>query len=382
MKYPYMVLGLVLLLGATQSASALPEDKIRVHFIDVGQGAATLVEFACGAILIDAGGERWPSEEQLPARYDSNVALYSYLNWFFNHRQDLNRRLDALFITHPHKDHTRGIPIVLEEFGPRNIIHNGQRHESSGSLEQELARDYARQHGEEGVRSWYVLEDHATASGGLTNSIIDPLDCTTGADGTDPEIRVLWGQVRDSSGWEPGDFDDENNHSLVIRIDFEEASILFTGDLEEKHPNGRDDAGIERLIRKYSGPNGSGLLDTDVFHVGHHGSHNGNSTALTQAVSPAIAVLASGPACPRPGFSAWEHAHPRRETIDELLPHITGTRNEITFSFFERHRAAPSPRQTTKAFYGTGWDGTIVLESGPDGVWREVSLSGPDLCLR
>lgn len=378
MRHPYWVAGLVLLIGTTRSASALPEDKIRVHFIDVGQGAATLVEFACGAILVDTGGERWPSDEQRPARYDSNVSLYSYLNWFFNHRPDLNRRLDALFITHPHADHTRGIPIVLEEFGPRNIIHNGQRHESSGSLGQKLARDYARLHEDEGVRAWYVLADHANPPDGLTNSIIDPLDCSAGNNGTDPRIRLLWGQVRDASEWEPGDFDDENNHSLVIRIDFEEASILFTGDLEEKRTGGRD-AGIERLIDKYRGTE---LLNADVFHVGHHGSHNGNSTPLTQAVSPAIAVLASGPACRRPEFSAWEHAHPRTETIDELLPLITGTRNAVTFSHFERHRDDPGMRQTTKALYGTGWDGTIVLESGPDGNWREVSLSRPDLCLR
>src|SRR5262245_13780723 len=31
--------------------------NMRIHLIDVGQGAATLIEFSCGAILIDTGGE-------------------------------------------------------------------------------------------------------------------------------------------------------------------------------------------------------------------------------------------------------------------------------------------------------------------------------------
>jgi beta-lactamase superfamily II metal-dependent hydrolase len=30
------------------------------HVIDVGQGAATLLEFACGAVLVDLGGEQNP----------------------------------------------------------------------------------------------------------------------------------------------------------------------------------------------------------------------------------------------------------------------------------------------------------------------------------
>ena len=97
MRHLHLIAGLIILLGAVPSAAA--EDKIRVHFIDVGQGAATLVEFACGVILIDTGGERWPADETRLARYDSNVFLYSYLNWFFNHRPDLNRQLAALFIT-------------------------------------------------------------------------------------------------------------------------------------------------------------------------------------------------------------------------------------------------------------------------------------------
>src|SRR5688572_22272117 len=57
--------------------------KMRVHLIDIGQGAATLVEFSCGAILIDTGGE-------YSRRYDSTQALVSYLRTFFESRPDLD----------------------------------------------------------------------------------------------------------------------------------------------------------------------------------------------------------------------------------------------------------------------------------------------------
>ena len=55
---------------------------MRVHLIDIGQGAATLVEFSCGAILIDTGGESH-------RRYDSTESLMTYLKAFFKTRPDL-----------------------------------------------------------------------------------------------------------------------------------------------------------------------------------------------------------------------------------------------------------------------------------------------------
>ena len=68
---------------------------MKVHYIDVGQGNAALVEFSCGAVLIDAGG----------GNDDVAETLTTYPDDFFNRRSDLNRTLDAVFITHTHVDH-------------------------------------------------------------------------------------------------------------------------------------------------------------------------------------------------------------------------------------------------------------------------------------
>jgi beta-lactamase superfamily II metal-dependent hydrolase len=352
------------------------DDVMRVHFIDVGQGAATLLEFPCAAVLIDTGGERSPPEPWEEPVYDSNAALKNYLDDFFaNRRPDLDQKLDLLILTHPHKDHTRGVAHVLQRYSPKSVVHNGQW-TGSGIEDQDLARDYARNNSDDedgAVKTWYVLNRTIGASG-LTNPAIDPVTCPT----TDPTIRVLWGQTRGSPDeqWDFGDFSDENNHSVVIRVDYGDASILFTGDLEETTRTGRK-AGIERLVAKYKN---TGLLDVDVYHVGHHGSHNGTTPALVEAMSPEIAVISSGPACKREGFSAWSHAHPRTVTIEDLEAGVTGSRPAKDVKVFDRHATNPVTRSMKKAIYSTGWDGTVVLEAKPDGSWT-AKPGTPDPCL-
>lgn len=78
-----------------------------VHFLDVGQGSAALVEFAGGkTILIDGGG---PS-------FDNGSVGQSVIAPFL--WQKNITRLDAIIITHPDSDHYNGIPFLLEQFTP------------------------------------------------------------------------------------------------------------------------------------------------------------------------------------------------------------------------------------------------------------------------
>src|SRR5688572_31717953 len=85
------------------------------HFIDVGQAHSTLLEFSCGAILIDAGAQD-DANEQTPI---------GYLETFLDRRTDLNRTLDSILITHNHIDHTRALRRVVETFTVERFIENG-----------------------------------------------------------------------------------------------------------------------------------------------------------------------------------------------------------------------------------------------------------------
>ena len=92
--------------------------QMRVHLINVGQGLATLVEFPCAAVLIDAGGESNPL-------FNSTDALDSYLKEFFSKRADLENTLHCVYLTHPHKDHTFGVPVLLQSYSIKNVVTDG-----------------------------------------------------------------------------------------------------------------------------------------------------------------------------------------------------------------------------------------------------------------
>src|SRR5204863_5420966 len=84
---------------------------------------------------------------------------------------------------------------------------------------------------------------------GVTNPAIDPVSCPN----VDPKISVLWGASDKNPGWPESAFDNANNHSVVIRVEFGKASLLITGDLQEE--------AIEAVLDHYSG---SALLSADV----------------------------------------------------------------------------------------------------------------------
>jgi competence protein ComEC len=325
---------------------------MEVHFIDVGQGAATLVEFPCAAILIDTGGENNGS-------FDSNTELVAYLDDFFNRRTDLNRTLHSLILSHPHIDHTRGVQEVLNRYKILNAVTNGLEEGSGKNGQVALHRKASASEGGEGELIGFVAAQvkDIPKNQGLTNNVIDPVQCPT----IDPKITLLWGSVEDDLGWKRAVFNNLNNHSAIVRIDFGQSSILIQGDLEE--------TAIPDFVEHYSGSN---LLAANVYQVGHHGSANGTTDDLLQAVAPKIAVMEMGPDTRHATFSAWGFGHPRKTTVDRLERFVTNSRKEVTVDVATGQHEF-QPQVIKKAIYGTGWDGTVVLESDTAGQWRLLS---------
>jgi hypothetical protein len=164
------------------------EPQMRAHYINVGQGSCCLMEFPCGAVLIDTGGQ-----DEQHAQY-----LGNYLKAFFERRTDLLNSLNALVITHPHVDHTLGIKTVLTACRVKAYIDNGIVHGSGAS-----GVKFVRAESENlGIVIREIQEEDITSLGakvGLTDDVIDSLR----DENCDPQIRILSGSLSTNPGWHP-----------------------------------------------------------------------------------------------------------------------------------------------------------------------------------
>lgn len=330
----------------------LRPDWMLAHFIDVGQGNATLLEFSCGAVLVDTGGQK-------TATFDSTARLASYLNDFFARRTDLQKSLAMVLLTHPHADHTAGsLGLIKPEYGFKigSVVANA-RTDGSGKTGQAKLIAAARARG---VPVSLITNESIRRSDGLTSTAIDPLSCAT----VNPDIRVLWGSDSGTHRWAA----EGNNHSVVARVDFGESSFLFTGDMEE-------DAQPEFISSYVRNPD---IIDADVYQVGHHGSKNGTTAALLKVMTPEIAVIGAGnPADEEPNFSAYMFGHPNRVAVELLSSAdfgVTKTRPKVSVAVGINGRnprtGAPprySMQELSKAIFSTGWDGDIIIAASATG---------------
>lgn len=207
------------------------EGKLQVHFIDVGQGDATLIVTSDGkTALIDAGPNS--DEDRLLSYLDSkNVET-----------------IDLLFFTHPHEDHIGGGDAVILQYDIGQIIMPDCT-SSSSTFERLLSAADKKD-------IYITTAEHGDTFtlAGCRFEIFGPI--------TVPE-------------------NDANNASLVIRLTYGDTAFLFSGDAEKTEE--------EAVLQKYED-----RLQADVYQVGHHGSSTSTSQAFLEAIRPSIAVISCG----------------------------------------------------------------------------------------
>lgn len=220
---------------------------LRLTFLDVGQGNATLVEFPGGStMLVDGGG------------YADNRAFDMGRNVIapFLRRQKI-LSVDYLVLTHPSSDHMNGMMHVLRYFHPRVLIWNQDRIETAGG------RAFAALVKASAIKAPRFEELQRRMTFGRTVIRI----CNPPRD---------FDRRRHAERWR-----DVNNNSIVLQIAFGGFAVLIPGDAERP---------AEREMLQDIG---SGLRST-ILLVPHHGSRTSSSKAFVQVVAPTIAIVSCG----------------------------------------------------------------------------------------
>lgn len=75
-----------------------------------------------------------------------------------------------------------------------------------------------------------------------------------------------------------------NNNSLVIKLKYQNFSMLFTGDIEAE--------GEEAILKKYA--NKPEKLKSSVLKVAHHGSKTSSTENFIKAVKPEVVLIGVG----------------------------------------------------------------------------------------
>lgn len=220
----------------TQAGPPINEESfLKVHFIDVGQGDATLIQQInqdnTYNMLIDAGNN------------GDGGYLVEYL------KDQGVKTLDYIIGTHPHSDHIGGLDDVIKGFQVGAII-----------MPKVMAN----------TRTFEEVME-AVSDKGL--SITSPVPGTSYPLG-EAEFTIL--------APNSDDYASLNDYSIANRLVFGSNSFIFTGDAEALSE--------EEILNNFNKRD----LASDVFKLAHHGSSTSNTEDFLEAINPSYGIISCG----------------------------------------------------------------------------------------
>ena len=249
------------LVAVVRPPSDQPDGKLRVHFLDVGQGDSALIVFPHGkTMLVDGGGElhfdRRAHDQQGGAHAEEaelfadnafaiGEAVVSRFIWSLG-----RTRVDYVLATHADADHIGGLWDVVRNMEVGQAIVG---HVPAADPEYDRFVDALRQRRV-------------------------PLSAVSAGERFEVDgvmIEVLWPPLAYGAA-----VTSENNDSVVLRLVYGSVSILLAGDIEKAAEDSLVASGME--------------LRSDLLKVPHHGSRTSSTEAFLDAVNPRYAVISVG----------------------------------------------------------------------------------------
>lgn len=237
------------------------EGEVRVHFVDMGQGDCTIVEFSAGDLFVVDAGDGSYSHNNLLARYIKG----------------LKPKRISMLLTHANADHYGGFSALLETFGAEDLY-----------LPVLPSED-------EGYRQFLSAAEKS---------------------GCRMSVMSRFGAVRRESAYlvclspESGSETDPNSSSTVLFLNAGGVRVLLCGDISA--------ARERKLLTEYTASEDffdvEGLsvrLDNlDVLKVSHHGSGDASAEEWLKLLRPKASVISCG--------EGNLFGHPAGETLARL----------------------------------------------------------------
>ena len=231
--------------------------KYFVYYLDVGQGDCTLLisPHQKDVIMIDTGGkitynkEEWEISNKSYNLSDNTIKFLKSLGI---------TKLDYLIITHGDFDHAGEAINIVDKLNVKNVIFNN---DNFNDLESEIINVLYKKN-----INYYK------------------------------NIQVLNTEYSKLHFLNDNLYDNENDNSNVIYMEFNSFKMLFMGD-----------AGVdveEDILKKYK------LKNIDVLKVGHHGSKSSTSFDFVKQIMPRYSVISVG--------RNNRYNHPNQEVLDNL----------------------------------------------------------------
>ncbi|WP_411953493.1 DNA internalization-related competence protein ComEC/Rec2 [Alkalibacillus sp. S2W] len=254
------------------------DKNLYLTMLDVGQAEAVVLELPHrkGVFLFDAGEEVSFSEVQSHDNYENIIKPFLWSRGI--------KHLDGLWISHADYDHIGSASQVIHDFNPELLFR-------------------------------YPLEQSELDALVVPTLTVEKGDIIEWKDVT---FTVLAPNVDKVS-------DDENERSVVVLVEYDDFSILMTGDITKSVE--------EELV------NTEKLGEVDILKVAHHGSDTSSSESFLQHVKPTAALISVG--------HNNSYNHPSPEVYDRLVKHgiavyRTDENGAITIKFINgQHTADP-----------------------------------------
>jgi competence protein ComEC len=238
-----------------------PDGKLRLDFLDVGQGDSALLTVPTGeTLLIDGGGranfnqlyvQREGEEAELFEPDVQNIGETVVSNFLWEKGYS---KVDFLLATHADTDHIQGLTDVARNFSINSAI------VARTPLQDEDFADFYQMLEKKNIPLVKVKRGDVLTFGEVKIEVLSPA--------RDENPNADW----------------DNNQSIILRIIFGNTKFLLTGDIEKE--------GEMELLEIPE------MLQANIVKVAHHGSRTSSTQPFIEATKAKLAIVSVGKTSP------------------------------------------------------------------------------------